>query len=311
MGLTCILESVTPRHHISMLRQHWLSQALPEGGEPDAQTGVCYLPDLSVVRFEGSDAGAFLQGYLTCDTQALSSTSLQPAAVCNLKGRVVFNGWCILANDTESGPVDLIVHRTLAPRVASFLEAYLRFSRTSLRDMADDVLVFGYVGDRPPSDTRMVSDEVGLLLVESLEAAERTWQELPHVPAGTWRARLLDAGWPLVSAATSESFLLQMLDLDRLGAISFDKGCYLGQEIVARAQHRGKVKRRLTRLSWSGPQTPAAGAEVTSTDETDRSWGTLVDAAPLSDHHGTCLAVVADDAPDPLRAGECELRAAS
>lgn len=309
MRLTCTLETVTPRRHISMLREQWLSQALPDGGEPNARTGVCYLPDLTIVRFEGKDADTFLQGYLTCDTTSLSPEHLQPAAVCNLQGRVVFNGWCMPGTNVANGSVDFIVHRSLAPRVASFLEAYLRFSRTRLADLGEEVLIFGYVADRLPPDAFSIGEDIGLLLADSIEAARKIWQGLPHVPADRWRARLLEAGWPIISAPTSESFLPQMLDLDKLGAISFDKGCYLGQEIVARAQHRGKVKRRLARLKWSGPEAPAAGAEVTAADADSRSWGTLIDSASLAEQHGTCLAVLADDAPESLRAGECELAA--
>jgi folate-binding protein YgfZ len=292
-----------------MLREQWLSQIHQESGEPDATTGVCHLPDLSVVRFAGSDAATFLQGYLTCDTTTLSSARLQPGAVCNLQGRVVFNGWCAQTSDAPNGPVDLIVHRSLTPRVASFLEAYLRFSRTRLEDLRDDVLVFGYLGDRPPPQTRLISEEIGLLLADNLEDAEEIWREFPHAPTERWHARRLDAGWPLISTPTSESFLPQMLDLDRLGAISLDKGCYLGQEIVARAQHRGKVKRRLARLDWSGPEPPAPGVHVTYADDASHACGTVVESATLSEHAGVAIAVLANDAPERLCAGECGLSA--
>ncbi len=290
-----------------MLRQHWQSHALPERCEPNARWGVCYLPDLSVVRFEGSDAATFLQGYLTCDTASLSSTRLQPAAVCNLQGRVVFNGWCAPATDADGGPVDLIVHHSLAARVATFLDAYLKFSRTSLADLGDDVLVFGYRDEDPPPGARPIGEDIGLLLASTLEDAEKVWNDRPHLPAEAWRALRMVAGWPIVSAQTSESFLPQMLHLDRLGAISFDKGCYLGQEIVARAQHRGKVKRRLARLGWSGPDAPAAGTELSGADDPGRACGTLVESATLSEHAGIALAVLANDAPGELRAGDCQL----
>jgi folate-binding protein YgfZ len=309
MRLTCTIETLTLRRHISMLRQKWLSHTHPVTGEPDAPAGVCYLPDLSVLRFEGNDAATFLQGYVTCDTQKLSPKRLQPAAVCNLQGRVVFNGWCVRADDAEKGPVDLIVHRSLAPRVASFLEAYLRFSRTSLADMGEDILVFGYLANDPPPGALRISEDIGLLLADDLEKAEKIWHDLPHAPTEVWQAHRLAEGWPLISTPTSESFLPQMLDLDRLGAISFDKGCYLGQEIVARAQHRGKVKRRLARLNWTGPEAPAAGTEVTHADDASRACGTLVEAARLSEHGGIAIAVIAEAAPDELRVGECRLSA--
>jgi folate-binding Fe-S cluster repair protein YgfZ len=92
-----------------------------------------------------------------------------------------------------------------------------------------------------------------------------------------------------------------MLDLERVGAVNFDKGCYLGQEIVARAQHRGQVKRQLQRLDWSGPTAPQAGARFGTAENPTRNLGTIIAAVTISSGTGACLAVVANDAPGPFQ----------
>ena len=119
-----------------------------------------------------------------------------------------------------------------------------------------------------------------------------------------------------LEAATSGTFLPQMLALDELGAVSFTKGCYLGQEVVARAQHRGKVKRRLTHLEWSGAP-PSVGEEIR--DGSGRGLGIVVAAAAAeaeasstetasADRVGTALAVIVRGNAPPLSAEHGQTR---
>lgn len=258
--------------------------------------GFAYVPDLRVAEFVGSDVRRFLQGYLTCDVLALPGDRFQAAAVCNLKGRVVVNGW-VTAADAER--VRFVVHASLLDGLESMLRVYLRFSRTRLVDRRDDCLVFaGWGADAPgmPIDARR-----RLLLAEDLAAAEAVWANQPHRSAAAWDDELIMAGLPLVSAPTSDQFLPQMLDLPALGAVDFAKGCYLGQEIVARAQHRGQVKRHLTRLQWRGPARPAPGD--TLVDAAGRSRAIVLQSAVRGDaaaSAGVALAVVQDESTYPL-----------
>ena len=97
-----------------------------------------------------------------------------------------------------------------------------------------------------------------------------------------------------------------MLDYDQLGAVSFTKGCYLGQEIVARTQHRGQPKRHLHRLQWSGAPMPSAGASLI--DAGNRNAGTLVNASATTASAGDALAVLNDAVAGPLQAGAVKFR---
>ena len=301
----------------TMLRTQWLSYLDQHGGTPQANRGVCYLPELSVLEFNGPDAVTFLQGYLTRDTAELPVNQLAATAVCNLKGRVVVNGWCFRG---DQGPdqsahaglaqsVTLVVHGSLRERLTEFFKAYLMFSKTTLTDLSNTTLVFG---TPEAAGGLTVGADQRLLVTRDLAAARGLWESAPHGSADWWWQALIEAEIPVVTDATSEAFLPQMLGLEKLGAIDFDKGCYLGQEVVARAQHRGEVKRRLQRMRWSGPRPAAPGAPLTSADASARRIGTVInsitDFSPESTAEnadtGTCLAIVSVDAAAPFKCQE-------
>jgi folate-binding protein YgfZ len=207
--------------------------------------------------------------------------------------------------------VILIIHRSLLESVMGFFKAYVMFSKTELADLSDSTLVlgcFGVAGDHASSELELAVDaDHRLILVRELDAAQTLWEQRPHGPAAGFRLGLIRAGIPLISAPTSAAFLPQMLDLERLGAVNFAKGCYLGQEVVARAQHRGEVKRRLQQLHWSGPTAPEAGAQFGTPTDPARTLGTIINSVTTpatpdtSVPAGTCLAVVANDAPGPFQ----------
>jgi tRNA-modifying protein YgfZ len=308
-----------------MIHEQWQSYLSassldpPSARQPVPPSGIAYLPDLAVVRFAGADARKFLQGYLTCDTDLLTDGVLTPAALCNLKGRVVMNGWCAPAGQD----VLLVLHRSLVDDLAAFLRAYLMFSKTTL--VRPEVLVIGALdlwqpapagdsfGDRPgetdptarPQPQFTVDARRRLFFYDDLADAQALWEALPHLSAEVWLAALTADGIPLVSQPVSQMFLPQMLNLEALGAIDFTKGCYLGQEVVARAQHRGQVKRRLARLTWSGTEAPAAGAEVI--DGRQRTVGVVVQSATDAHHAGPLLAVLQQEATPPLLHGATRL----
>jgi folate-binding protein YgfZ len=128
------------------------------------------------------------------------------------------------------------------------------------------------------------------------DSAAVQWERLARLarPSGTqwWRWRLIHAGLPVITSATQELFVPQMADMDHLGAISFDKGCYPGQEIVARAQYRGHVKRRLLRVH-ADTGTPQPGQALFALPAA--AVGTVVNAAPAPAGGYDMLAVVQDE----------------
>jgi folate-binding protein YgfZ len=290
---------------MSTLRQQWQSYLDQPASQPPASgSGRCYLPELCAITFSAPDAGKFLQGYLTCDTDTLSADALQPWALCNLQGRVVANGWGMV---NEHDGIDLITHSSLSSVLADFFKPYLMFAKTEFTAQIDHVLVFGSVGTAPtpPTGALQISADQQLTLATDLSSATSLYDA--GADSHAFRSVLFGSGTCLVTEATSGSFLPQMLGLEATGAVSFDKGCYLGQEVVARAQHRGSVKRRLAQLRWQGAE-PEPGDSLTT--EAGQKVGTIInsvasqtiqaDAGPAATK-GTALAVVANETAYPLK----------
>jgi tRNA-modifying protein YgfZ len=286
-----------------MIHKAWQQYLADTADLPSAAAGVTCIEELAAVRFEGSNARTFLQGYLTCDTTELSEGVPLPTALCNLKGRVVMNGWCVADGDEN---VLLVLHVSLVDTLAAFLARYLAFSRnTSLVDLRDSVLVLGGLDLADAAEGLAIDQRRTLFLVGSIAEAVALCERHARLPSGSWLASLTADGVPLVSASVSETFLPQMLNLETLGAIDFEKGCYLGQEVVARAQHRGQVKRRLATLRWEGAASPVPGAEVT--DEHGKAQGVLLQSGGTV-FSGPALAVLRDTAPEGLWQGDVHLR---
>lgn len=271
--------------------------------------GALRLDDLGLLCFEGQDAAAFLQGYLTTDAEALGAV---PAftAMCNLKGRTVLTGYAW----REGHRILLLLHRSLCPLGLAFLRPYLAFSKTRATDLSEVHAFVGAIGlQLGPSALNLDAERQVLLLERAADPTAKAAQGVqssasllpasaPSLSAEQWRSAAIERREVWLQAATSAAFLPQMLALDELGAVSFNKGCYLGQEVVARAQHRGDVKRRLTRLSWSGAAV-SVGMEIR--DGAGRKAGILVATAGADDaadkvRNGTALAVISSNATEPL-----------
>lgn len=240
-------------------------------------------PALSICRFDGPDAQTFLQGYLTCDLSQLTAQRALPTALCNLKGRVIANGWALPSaalDSPASEGVALLCHATVADALLEALAKYLVFSKTKASRSAAPFAIAS------SAQTTGIELGAGGWLVPNASAA-------PADMAGFWR-RLCEARWVLVTAGTTARFLPQMLGLEQWGAVDFDKGCYLGQEVVARAQHRGAVKRQLAllRAGASAPAGAPPGAGPLTAD--GQPVGEVVQAS--GDH---LLAVMKTPFPDP------------
>ena len=259
-----------------MLHERWRKKSSPQALPDPCRPGAALLTELAVLRFSGSDAETFLQGYLTCDTSTLTPDEARLTALTNLKGRVVASGWCLRR---EPGIIDWLIHASLTETVSAFLKPYLAFSRTGLSRRKGDFLVAGIcTPDAPPAVT----------LIDTQDQLESLLRDHAVMAESHWRLACMAAGIALVSRSVSETFLPQMLGLVDAGAVDFRKGCYLGQEVVARAQHRGQVKRRLVHLTGDLPPL-APGTSLT--DASGRDSGTVIDSV-AGDTGQHCLAVV-------------------
>jgi len=228
------------------------------------------LPYLGVIRFTGTDAASFLQGQLSNDTRRLAAGETLLAAYSTPQGRVV----AVLRLIPHSGGILALLPREIVLPTVERLRKFVLRAKVKIEDASEQVSVAGYHGAdalradgfEPPAVAYVERDGIGIARVGAND--DRYWVvgvaashplgvappdaapgEQARSAEHAWRLADIRAGSPQVYAATREMFVPQMLNLDRLDGISFTKGCYTGQEIVARTQHLGRIKRRLFRLS--------------------------------------------------------------
>ena len=254
------------------------------------------LKSLAVLRFSGADALAFLQGQVSNDTRRLADGLPLLSAYSSAQGRVV----AVLHLLPHSSGVMAILPRELALTTLERLRKFVLRAKVKIEDLSDHFSVAGAhdasalePANLPVAGADYLEHEgiaVARVADDAQGATPRYWvvraraSEVGGDASGdpadlAWRLADIRAGMPQVYAATSEQFVAQMLNLDLLDAISFTKGCYTGQEIIARTQHLGRIKRRLSRLalpsgSWSIGQPLRL---------TDGRTGRLTEVAPVGE----------------------------
>ena len=189
-----------------------------------------------MITLKGFAVKDFLQGYLTSDSARINSSLPSPMALCTLKGRVLANGWALELADG----VGLIVHRTLAEDVINFLKPYAMFAKCTFHTVETAVNI------------EACKDTKRCFLTNWAVANEQESALGEGDISATLSALMAEHGMVFINKTLSQRFLPQMLNLHVHGAVDFDKGCYLGQEIVARAQFRGAVKKQLAQFHWQG-----------------------------------------------------------
>lgn len=226
-----------------------------------AQTRWTPLPSLSAVATTGRDARAFLQGQLTNDLLGLDRHPGMLTAACNRQGRVLAT--LRLASHGEG--LWLVLPREMAPLLVAHLSRFVLRADVAFGDAGG--AVFGLLDAPPALQTAaaaaglavLVAGPGRTLLAGDESAAQQLLAGATAAAPDDWEQASIADGEPEIHPDTSGLWLPQMINLDLLGAVSFGKGCYLGQEIVARAQHLGRIKRRMLRyLAAAGPA-PAPG----------------------------------------------------
>ena len=211
----------------------------------------------------GADARDFLHAQLTNDIAQLPADRAALAGWCTAKGRLLAS---LLVIPSPDGFL-LQLARDIAPTVAKRLSMYVLRSKVKITDESDAWAQYGHWGAPPAGVTWHGSTvtvpigntrhlKIGKGLAQGCSGAE-----------DAWTLEEIRAGRPLISAATQDKFVPQMVNLEKLGAVDFKKGCYPGQEIVARAQYRGQVKRRMVQMQGAARPGEEFGG------------GTVVDAA--------------------------------
>jgi folate-binding protein YgfZ len=270
-----------------------------------------------LIRVTGSDAGEFLQGQLTQDIELVAQSGTLPGAWCNPKGRVI----SMLRILMIEGGYGLVLPASMAESVCQRLAVYRLRAHVGL-DVAgsdwaclvinedDDIDKLETLGLRPEQDMNACRSAHGLIAVNV--GIEEACVELMGItsdidktgitdsaPYDELRAAKIRAGIPEITQHLSERFTPHMLNLDLLGAISFDKGCYVGQEVVARTQNLGSSKRRIMRYCSDAPL--ASGDKLS---DGDRDVGEVINVIG-----NDLLAVTAVDVRDkPLTAKGAQIR---
>jgi tRNA-modifying protein YgfZ len=286
----------------------------PEAELKHAASGliVADLSHLGLIQFAGEDAQGFLQGQLTNDARLISESASQITGYCTPKGRMLATSlmW-LVAPQTYL----MQLPASVQPAIQKRLSMYVLRSKVKVSDASDTYVRIGVAGAGaeaalhavagtvPPADYAVAHWPDGwatrlpggmfLLLVTPAQAQD-VWQRLSAggkaVGAGVWDWHLIRAGIPQIVPATQEQFVPQMANLDLVGGVNFKKGCYPGQEIVARTQYLGKLKRRMYLAHLADVAAP--GTELFSDDFPEQSTGMIVNVAPAPEGGYDALAVV-------------------
>lgn len=265
--------------------------------------GIAPLPHLGVIRARGEDAASFLQGQLTQDVELMQPGEARLAAFCNAKGRMLASFQVL---KTAADELLLVTSIDTLPATLKRLSMFVLRAKLKLSDATADFERWGQLGDAAAS---IAASAGGSNDAEppphriSLPAAAGVARTLWLAPAGTalpsgaaiideadWlRAEVL-AGVARVTQPVVEAFVPQMLNYESVDGVNFKKGCYPGQEVVARSQFRGAIKRR----AYVGQVDGAveAGQEVFATTDPEQPVGLIAQAAPAPDGGTAVIAVL-------------------
>jgi folate-binding protein YgfZ len=277
-------------------------------------TIIAPLAHLGLIECAGEEAKTFLHNQVTSDINHLGRDAAQHSAWCSAKGRMLAS--FLLFRDGDAFQVQLSAD--LAPAVQKRLQMFVLRTKVKIRDLSPSYELIGLSGVQAEAalhqavlpvplrtlDTATFAsgkvirlDALRFEIVVHSEAAAALWEKLAVVarPVGTpaWQWLDIRAGIPLINEATKEEFVPQMANFDQLGGVSFHKGCYPGQEIVARTQYLGKVKRHLYRISAAVPM--RAGNAIYSPENPDHPCGMVANGAPAPEGGYLALAVIQEN----------------
>ncbi|OGA60219.1 MAG: folate-binding protein [Burkholderiales bacterium RIFCSPHIGHO2_01_FULL_64_960] len=250
--------------------------------------GIAPLSHLGVIRVEGEDAAKFLHGQLTQDFALLGMDQARLAAFLSAKGRMQASFIGFKRSATE---VLLVCSRDLLPPTLKRLSMFVLRAKAKLTDATNDFALYGLAGDTVPdvSQPAWTKADIGTASVVHLYPADGQPRALwvapavdpapagPALDAALWLWSEVKSGVATLTTPVVEAFVPQMLNYESVGGVNFKKGCYPGQEVVARSQFRGTLKRRA--YIAHAPAEVAVGAEVFNTADLEQPCGTVVQVA--------------------------------
>ncbi|MFK7893422.1 MAG: folate-binding protein YgfZ [Granulosicoccus sp.] len=288
---------------------------------PSKKAHLVDLSDLVVLEVTGSDARDFLQGQFCNDLQQVTEQQAQITGYCTPKGRLLALPTLLLANECFY----LLLPHSVSEAFQKRLSMFVLRSEVSI-GRRDDLVCVGLISDANGSfssagnflDEALPTEALGVVAnadgqqirwhadysdgsrrervirLTSVENQIAMWNacaDLVRSSYANWQMADVSAGIPVISEAVKEAFVPQMVNLHLINALSFTKGCYPGQEIVARMQYLGKLKRHMRLFAFDSAQTPLSGGANLRTGE-DADAGVIVSAVRRADGSGLLLAVV-------------------
>jgi folate-binding protein YgfZ len=256
---------------------------------------------MAILEIDGEDAITFLQGQLTNDIKQLNGTNSQYSGYCNPKGRLL----ALFLAFAHQDHLHLQLPLCLTEAISKRLRMYVMRSKVTIKDKSDQIISLGIAGPNAESKLKAlfkVAPKASYELITLEDATllrlpgdspryqvfthkvnlERIWKVLSSdtqkVGKGIWDYLEIQAGIPEITTATQEAFVPQMVNLDSLDGINFKKGCYTGQEIVARTHYLGKVKRRTQIAHIDLEDQPMAG-DIVTLKNTEEVIGQIVRSA--------------------------------
>lgn len=313
--LTTVRES-----YASSMKRSWLAFLESKGGEivegqrtafPQMQQEIAdqyIIPctQESVICFEGKDIESFLQNQLTCDINDLNNNQFLFGAYCNPKGRVLATFRLFSMNDA----IYMVCHHSIVTSLLDRLKMFVLRADVTFHTCSDLAVMcldeYTELGRFPIPSWRQSgpawpkecygdsesTQPVQLIVVpvpDAIELIEETEGHITLLDSDYWNLLQIRHGVASITASTSDLFTPQNLNLDLIAGVSFTKGCYPGQEIVARLRYLGRVKQRLLRGRIKDESEVRVGQTVTLVDSTDKKAGVIVNASLLDGIKTECL----------------------
>ncbi len=282
--------------------------------------GIAPLPHLGIIRVEGEDAAKFLHGQLTQDFSLLGLSEARLAAFCSSKGRMQasFIGF-------KRGPTELLLvcSQDILAATLKRLSMFVLRAKARLTDASSEHVLLGLAGDAiesiaghaRPAWEKLDFDSAHVVFLPPADGVPRALWIAPagvNPPAGAplstalWQWGEVRSGVAMITTPIVEAFVPQMLNYESVGGVNFKKGCYPGQEVVARSQFRGTLKRRAYLVHGAAPM--QAGDEVFDAADASQPCGTVAQAAPAPQGgHDAIVSMQVSAATGPgLRLGQAD-----
>ncbi len=271
----------------------------------DDKNLICQLDHLSVIKISGKDASQFLHGQFTNDVESLTEQEFHLNGYCDPKGRLLALFYLIRFADHYQMIIASSIQENVLKRLKMYvLMADVEFAATRQTCnglVCDKQSISALFPDINMSTQQVVcigddfltplADGKRYLYISQSDNANQF--ELTHCDNSVWRLLDIQYGLPTLVEKTQGCFVPQMMNLDLVNGLSFSKGCYPGQEVVARMHHLGKLKRRMIRIAIQCEETPLSGDGIYSIGSTNNeSVGKIVTALPTGDNQYQALAVM-------------------